>query len=441
MPGTLLRSIFPGDEPAVSALRAQLLQAASTPGLTTLVLQGPPGTGKTTIARAIAAARMLTMVDHSRLPFSRERLIGDVRRGRPLKWYRDLSLAGLSPTLADVQLFGVVKSYATDVKPRIGIFERAMTGSLKEFDEEPHRKIVERETKVDIIPRLTGGVVLLDEIGDLNAELQAKLLRVLNGEVQYRMGGEGNNDFGLSFRGLVVLATWRELGDQVLRPDLRQRLLQNHVQVPSLSEYSTETRRLFLASVAEDLRQVALEELAHLNDCEPENESLAGPSPDWRSSLEKSTRFKLAPEVVDHLASANWQRLGEFRGMRAVLRRMMNGMSAQDAILATEAVADGDLQNTQVCEPAREDDSATLLNDITMLIRAAKAGASLSANWGAWKRAWAARLYEQLRSDGTVAMKMLSSAGIDADTIKQYRAQLKNLKRDAASGPGDPERS
>ena len=441
MPGGLFKSLFPGDEPAVAALRAQLLQAVSTPGLTTLVLQGPPGTGKTTIARAVAGARMLAMVDHARLPLGRERLIDDVRRGRPLKWYRDLSLAGLSPTLADAQLFGVVKSYATDVKPRIGLFERAMTGSLKEFDDEPHRKIVDREAKADIIPRLTGGVVLLDEIGDLNAELQAKLLRVLNGEVQYRLGGEGNNDFGFSFRGLVVLATWRQLGDQVLRPDLRQRLLQNRIQVPSLSEYSPETRRLFLAGVADDLRQVATEELEHLNDCEPENESLAGPSPDWRSTLEKATRFKLAPEVVEHLVSTNWQRLGEFRGMRAVLRRMMNGMSAQDAILATEAAAAGDLQTTHVCEPAREDDSATLLNDIAMLIRAAKAGASLSGIWSAWKRRWAARLYEQLRSDGTIAMQMLGSAGIDADTIKQYRAQLKNLKRDGASGSGDPEQS
>src|SRR5207302_6570874 len=99
---------------------------------------------------------------------------------------------------------------------------------------------------------LTGGVVLLDEIGDLNTELQAKLLRVLNGEVQYRLGGEGNSDFGFTFRGVVVLATWRLLDDHVLRPDLRQRLLQNHIQVPSLSQYAPETRRLFLASVVED---------------------------------------------------------------------------------------------------------------------------------------------------------------------------------------------
>ena len=235
MPANLLKSLFPGDEPVVVALRAQLLHAASTPGLTTLLLQGPPGTGKTTIARAVAGARMLTMVDKSRLPVTHQRLTDDVRRGRPLKWYRDLSLAGLSPTLADVQLFGVVKSYATDVKPRIGIFERAMTGSLKEFEDESHPRLVQREANADIIPHLTGGVVLLDEIGDLNAELQAKLLRVLNGEVQYRLGGEGNSDYGFTFRGLVVLATWRQLGNHVLRPDLRQRLLQNHVEVPNLS--------------------------------------------------------------------------------------------------------------------------------------------------------------------------------------------------------------
>ncbi|MCI0681065.1 MAG: AAA family ATPase [Gemmataceae bacterium] len=96
MPMSLFRSLFPGDEPVMSRLRDELFQAISTPGLTTVLLQGPPGTGKTTIARAIAAARMLRMGDKTRLPPGRlARLTDDVRYGRPLKWYRDISLAGL----------------------------------------------------------------------------------------------------------------------------------------------------------------------------------------------------------------------------------------------------------------------------------------------------------------------------------------------------------
>jgi hypothetical protein len=373
---------------------------------------------------------MLAMVDKARLPVSHLRLTDDVRRGRPLKWYRDLSLAGLSPTLADVQLFGVVKSYATGVKARIGIFERAMTGSLKEFEDESHPRVVEREAKIDIVPRLTGGVVLLDEIGDLNAELQAKLLRVLNGEIQYRLGGEGNYDYGFTFRGLVVLATWRQLGDEVLRPDLRQRLLQNCVQAPSLSQYSAETRRLFIANVVEDLRQVAAEELAHINECEPETDSSPGPSAHWRSMLERIARFKLAPELVDMLASTDWPKLGESRGMRVVLRRIMNGQSARDAC-ASLATGECHARESNVASAALE--PPTLLSDVGLLINAAKAGASLSVTWGRMRREWAARVLEHFRSDGTVVTQILSNAGITSETIQRQKEQLKNLKRNAIS--------
>jgi hypothetical protein len=124
-------------------------------------------------------------------------------------------------------------------------------------------------------------------------------------------------------------------------------LLQNHVHVPSLSQYSRETRHLFLASVVEDLRRVAGEELAHMDECEPENDSSPGPSPDWRSALENASRFRLGSEAVEFLLSVDWPKLGEFRGMRAVLRRMMNGQSAQDAVLACESIVAGERQSTE----------------------------------------------------------------------------------------------
>ena len=51
------------------------------------------------------------------------------------------------------------------------------------------------------------------------------------------VGAEGNAEFSFVFRGLVVLATWRDIdGESELRDDFRQRICQHRVRVPGLSE-------------------------------------------------------------------------------------------------------------------------------------------------------------------------------------------------------------
>ena len=81
-----------------------------------------------------------------------------------------------------------------------------------------------------------GGAIFLDEVGDLHAGSQAKLLRVLQeGEFQ-RVGGEQN--IRVSVR--VISATNRNLADlvaqQKFREDLYYRLCVVPVRVPSLRE-------------------------------------------------------------------------------------------------------------------------------------------------------------------------------------------------------------
>jgi Nif-specific regulatory protein len=72
-------------------------------------------------------------------------------------------------------------------------------------------------TKPGKIELASGGTLFLDEIGDLNLELQSKLLRVLEGQVIQRVGG--NKDIPVDVR--IVTATHKNLQDAVNRGEFR----------------------------------------------------------------------------------------------------------------------------------------------------------------------------------------------------------------------------
>ena len=151
----------------------------------TVLITGETGTGKELIARTI----------HESSP----------RRSRP--WV-DINCAALPENLVESELFGYEKgafSGADASKP--GLFEMADKGTL-----------------------------FLDEIGELQLHTQVKLLRVLDGQPFYRLGG--HRKIKVDVR--IVAATNQDLEAAVkdgrFRQDLFHRLGQFQLHVPPLRE-------------------------------------------------------------------------------------------------------------------------------------------------------------------------------------------------------------
>ena len=173
---------LPGETPAMVTLRAQVAGAAADPAPVLVI--GDTGTGKEWIAREL------------------HRLAG--RRG-PLV---AVNCATLTAQLAESQLFGHVK----------GAFTGAATDSDGWFRQ------------------ADGGMLFLDEIGELPLPLQAKLLRVVqDGSVQ-PLGS--NRAIAVDVR--LCAATNRELRDEIergqFRRDLYARLAKFELRVPSLAD-------------------------------------------------------------------------------------------------------------------------------------------------------------------------------------------------------------
>jgi transcriptional regulator with PAS, ATPase and Fis domain len=88
------------------------------------------------------------------------------------------------------------------------------------------------------------GTLLLDEIGDMPLEMQAKLLRVLQERVVPRLGGSR----GKPFSARLIASTNRDLEGEVaqgrFRLDLLHRLRVVHVQLPPLRDRGNDVRLL-----------------------------------------------------------------------------------------------------------------------------------------------------------------------------------------------------
>ncbi|MFL5311051.1 MAG: sigma-54 interaction domain-containing protein [Myxococcales bacterium] len=88
------------------------------------------------------------------------------------------------------------------------------------------------------------GTLLLDEIGDMPLEMQAKLLRVLQERVVHRLGGSR----GKAFSARLIASTNRDLESEVangrFRLDLLHRLRVVHVELPPLRERGNDVRLL-----------------------------------------------------------------------------------------------------------------------------------------------------------------------------------------------------
>jgi transcriptional regulator with GAF, ATPase, and Fis domain len=153
------------------------------PADATVLIQGESGTGKELVARAI----------HDR----------SLRRERP---FVVINCSAYPSTLLESELFGHEKGAFTGaVRRKIGRFEQA-----------------------------DGGTVFLDEIGEIPATAQIKLLRVLQSQKFERLGGE--DTIGIDVR--ILAATNRNLMQEVqagrFREDLYYRLNVIPIELPPL---------------------------------------------------------------------------------------------------------------------------------------------------------------------------------------------------------------
>ncbi len=92
------------------------------------------------------------------------------------------------------------------------------------------------ETKVGRFEQADGGTIFLDEIGDMEPSLQAKILRVLQNHEFYRVGGK----VSIRVDARIIAATNQDLKELIeqkrFREDLFHRLNVLHIDLPPLRE-------------------------------------------------------------------------------------------------------------------------------------------------------------------------------------------------------------
>jgi two-component system nitrogen regulation response regulator GlnG len=190
----------------------------------TVLITGESGTGKELVARALHR--------HS------------ARAAQPLV---AINTAAMPKDLLESELFGHERGAFTGAQQqRRGRFEQA-----------------------------EGGTLFLDEIGDMPADLQTRLLRVLSENSYYRVGG--HQQIKANVR--VIAATHQNLESRVregsFREDLYHRLNVIRIRLPSLSERREDVPLLakhFLAHSAKQLgvepKRLSDEALEHLSRLE-----------------------------------------------------------------------------------------------------------------------------------------------------------------------------
>src|SRR5436190_122816 len=173
-----------GESPGLRDVFALARKVAESE-VSSVLLQGESGTGKDMVAKAIH--------------------YGSRRADGP---FIAINCAAIPATLIESELFGYEKGAFTDAKARKeGMFEQA-----------------------------EGGTLLLDEIGELELSLQAKLLRVLEEGAFRRVGGLKD----IPFDARIIAASNRDLKHESeggrFRLDLYYRLSVIQIDIPSLRE-------------------------------------------------------------------------------------------------------------------------------------------------------------------------------------------------------------
>ena len=192
----------------------------------TVLITGESGTGKELVARAL----------HEHSPCSNGPFIA-------------VNTPAVPPELLESELFGHERGAFTGAHGRHrGRFEQAH-----------------------------GGTLFLDEIGDMPAELQTRLLRVLADQEFYRVGG--HTPVRVEVR--IIAATHQDLGQRVrdgrFREDLFHRLNVICVRVPALRERREDIAMLARHFLAEAAAELGVERKVLLPDAEAYLAGLAWP--------------------------------------------------------------------------------------------------------------------------------------------------------------------
>ena len=173
-----------GSSPVMHEIKARLARAATSPA-STVLLTGETGTGKDLAAKSIHYNS-----DRARRPFV------------------NITMSALPEQLLESELFGHERGAFTDA----------------------------RQQKRGLLETADGGTVFLEEIGEMTAGLQAKLLRFLEEKTFKRVGGLADTRVDVR----VIAATNRNLEQEVsqakFREDLFYRLQVMPIALPPLRE-------------------------------------------------------------------------------------------------------------------------------------------------------------------------------------------------------------
>ena len=165
-----------------------------------VLLQGESGTGKELFARAIHKASKLS---------------GE---------FVGVNIAAMDDSMLHSTLFGHQKG--------------AFTGA--------------QNVRGGLVSKADGGTLFLDEIGDMAAEGQVKLLRLLQEKEYYPLGSDTPREANIR----VIVATHRDLSDEkIFRKDLYYRLNAHAIMLPPLREHLDDIPILvehFVRTVAAD---------------------------------------------------------------------------------------------------------------------------------------------------------------------------------------------
>ncbi|MDO4711494.1 MAG: sigma-54 dependent transcriptional regulator [Peptostreptococcaceae bacterium] len=176
---------FVGEHPTIADLKKKIQKLVDMKMDTTILISGSSGTGKEILGKYIH--EVMT---------------------QGVKPFVAINCAAIPQSLQESEFFGYEKGAFTEAKAR----------------------------KVGLIEQANGGTLFLDEVADMDLELQAKMLRVLQEKRFRRVGGLEEIEFSTT----VITATNKDLRKEIregrFREDLFYRLNVVPLKLPDLSE-------------------------------------------------------------------------------------------------------------------------------------------------------------------------------------------------------------